>query len=86
MSDPRAFVDACLGGPPRRITDADIPDLTRTPELRDQLARVVEASQLLAEIDDARERVRVALRRQIVEWNRLNLAEIARHRRIIFDA
>jgi hypothetical protein len=86
VSNPRAFIDACLGGSPRKIEDADIQNLTRTPELRDQLAVIAEATRLLEEIDGARERVRTVLRRQIVEFNRLNLADIARRRRIIFDA
>jgi hypothetical protein len=86
MNDLQAFIDACLGGPPRRITDADLPELTRTLALRDQLVRIAETNRQLDRIDNEMERVRGVLRRQVAEFNRLNLAEISGETGIAFDA
>ena len=86
MSDPRAFVDACLGGPARPITDADIPRLTRTPKLRDQLARIADASAALDQIEVLRDQVTAILRREIAVFNAANIQEIGRQRGSTFDA
>jgi hypothetical protein len=88
MTDPAAFVAAALGSlaESRPLDEATLAEFRRTPELREQLSRVAEASRLLSEAEDYAQRAKAVLRREIAVLNHLNLREIERERGIKFDA
>lgn len=84
MTDPAAFVRAAVGdikiGAARPVVDEDMPYFTRTPALRDQLARIAEGLRLLSDIDAGlaecqryRQRVEAIVRQAIADFNEMQL-------------